>query len=622
MVLVAIDKIHKKIVYANKLIAGKNSRYYCINCNEELTYIVRPINHTHEQHIYYFRHEPHANCNIDTDVEQKKYLDISVEFINKWLANIDDDYKYNNFDSGKQIIEVTNKKYSIYFRSLLCSQTNIDNKIKNSIGKKIVWILSITSNSKIDEHPRLCTLVKIDNETNYILRMKECTDITYFDLSICDVYLDDNNNIYQLIGNRKEDKLKHKKISGYPVKKIDTEKFMRLILGHAYNLHNSNLIKKYLSQAEEGDIESMRKIAQYYKKKKDYINMKQYYLMAIRKGCSQTMYNLGEYYEDQKDYSNMKDYYLLAINNGYIDAMLSLGNHYRKIDDEENMKKYYLMAIENNSPIAMYFFGKYYSDKKDYVNMIKYLTMATEKGSYKLAMYDLGQYYEAQQAYNNMVKYYSMLVENESYPLVAYRLGQYFEEKQDYNKMIKYYSMAISDGNIDAMLDLGNYYWDISDYENMQKCYVMALNEGSTIAILYLGYYSEEMRQYEDMIKYYKMAADKGNGIAMYGLGMYYYEKGDYHNMFDYLSLAYDSNIISENYLVKICLNINQPDVLVRLYDKLNKKNELLLELDNYLCSKTNYILKEIVDIILDLDTNDLDRASLAVIIINKLMKK
>jgi hypothetical protein len=41
----------------------------------------------------------------------------------------------------------------------------------------------------------------------------------------------------------------------------------------------------------------------------------------------------------------MKKYYLMAIVNNNTDAMYNFGNYYKKIKDYKNMKKYYKLAI-------------------------------------------------------------------------------------------------------------------------------------------------------------------------------------------------------------------------------------------------------------------------------------
>ena len=63
--------------------------------------------------------------------------------------------------------------------------------------------------------------------------------------------------------------------------------------------------------------------------------------------------HFGNYYKKIKDYNNMKKYYLKAIDFGDIYALYALGSYYYEIEDFENMKKYYMAAIKKGSRMLL-----------------------------------------------------------------------------------------------------------------------------------------------------------------------------------------------------------------------------------------------------------------------------
>ena len=58
--------------------------------------------------------------------------------------------------------------------------------------------------------------------------------------------------------------------------------------------------KYYLMAIEEGDTDAIWRLADYYKKQRDYINMEKYYIMSSEHGDSDAMFNLGQYYYNKR----------------------------------------------------------------------------------------------------------------------------------------------------------------------------------------------------------------------------------------------------------------------------------------------------------------------------------
>jgi len=62
-----------------------------------------------------------------------------------------------------------------------------------------------------------------------------------------------------------------------------------------------------------------------------------YWLMAIDQGNVNSMFNLGQYYSKIKNYQLMIVYYLMAINRGCIYSIKKLINYYLGTDQLEEM---------------------------------------------------------------------------------------------------------------------------------------------------------------------------------------------------------------------------------------------------------------------------------------------
>ena len=146
----------------------------------------------------------------------------STEFINKWLSKIQPMYLYK---SNKII---NDKNEAIYVKYSLVSQKTIMNKSNDN--DKIIWLLSIKQERP---HPRSCKIYKINDNDNmtYLLHSNKKTDIVDFDLNNSRVYLDDNDNIYQLtdtIHSTYYDK-DGNKVFGHVIKKININEFTTII---------------------------------------------------------------------------------------------------------------------------------------------------------------------------------------------------------------------------------------------------------------------------------------------------------------------------------------------------------------------------------------------------------
>lgn len=238
MVLIAVHKETNSIIEADDVdfveSKRRNFTYFCIDCNNELFYRNK---HTRKGKpvICCFCHK-NENNDCDSKMEREaNYYEIS-NFINKWINNVKPEYKY--YKPIGDIIDINNDKDDfIYVKYSLVTQKNIRNKI-NSNGK-IIWLLSI-GNELSENHPRSCKIYEVNDNKNVIhfLTISKKSDLVDFDLTKCDVYLDNSYNIYQLIDNTNYQKFYAKnreKITGIQVKQYSPNYFIENICGNIFN---------------------------------------------------------------------------------------------------------------------------------------------------------------------------------------------------------------------------------------------------------------------------------------------------------------------------------------------------------------------------------------------------
>jgi TPR repeat protein len=305
------------------------------------------------------------------------------------------------------------------------------------------------------------------------------------------------------------------------------------------------------------------------------------YIKNINNGCINSLYYLADYYKHYEDYENMVKYYLKATE---IDPKKAaqLINSY--IDD--NLLKYYLKEIENNNKYAMNILGVYYNKLKNEFNTKKYYMMAINNGC-ALSIINLGNYYYNRGYYNTMMKYYQIGIEqNDSRAM--YECADYYKRLHDYKNMIKYYLMAIEQHNTEAMNQLGYYYETQSDYKNMFKYYLMAIEHNDTDAMNRLGLYYIKQNDYHNAKKYCDMSE-----LNVYPELLQYVIN---HNI-----LYYDHDNVM--YYSLVGLNANYHDIVEHLFKYLLKHNKIkdMLEIYIICCDNglyNNYQLNNFVKII------------------------
>ncbi len=222
----------------------------------------------------------------------------------------------------------------------------------------------------------------------------------------------------------------------------------------------------FISAARAGNSNAMYNLAQYSKKKRDYKNMKKYYNMAIDYGNIDAAEEMALFYEN-KDRGQMLDYAETAANMGSIKMMRKLANYYRYKNYYEDMKDYYLMAIEKNCSISMYELGIYYDKvENNAIMMLGYLTMAIKLKNADAMCYLAEYYIQEEKNILEMIKYYEMAISHNC-NMAAYRLGMYYESKaesthdgeiNEYTTLMKeYYICAINMGCIYSIYNLKQY---------------------------------------------------------------------------------------------------------------------------------------------------------------------
>ncbi len=240
-----------------------------------------------------------------------------------------------------------------------------------------------------------------------------------------------------------------------------------------YNGDKENAIK-YYQMVEHNNRQTIIKLVDYYKLKKNYDQMLRYYLTAVDLNSIEAMNKIGYYYETIKSYDQMIKYYQMAIDNhiyiSYSDwfvknmylnptfPMIRLGHYYKTIKNYEQAKKYYNMTINfkkennfinNNISNALSQLGHIYQIEENYDQMKKYYILAIKKGNVN-SMYNLGCYYKKISKNKLMERYFKMCLENEIFD-------------EDIDETIK--------NNI--IKTLANYYESIDDFEQMEKYYCM-----------------------------------------------------------------------------------------------------------------------------------------------------
>lgn len=160
---------------------------------------------------------------------------------------------------------------------------------------------------------------------------------------------------------------------------------------------NISTFNTYLYMIENGHIDAMLDMGEYYDIEGDDNKSTYYYNMAIQKGSTRALIALGDSYYLADNYSMAVDYYNQAAIKNDVDAIMRLGKYYEENREYKLMKKYYLQAIKlSNNRDAYVYLAKYYYNKHKYYKMKKYLFNSISilnKYKYAFGYEYLGIYY-------------------------------------------------------------------------------------------------------------------------------------------------------------------------------------------------------------------------------------
>jgi len=161
-------------------------------------------------------------------------------------------------------------------------------------------------------------------------------------------------------------------------------KHLESIIGLAHHFKNYKKYKiaeKYFIMGIElGYHDSYYQLGCIYRITKRFSEMEHMFNLAfVICGNTDGLCELAEYYKEKKNYVDMEKYLHMAIEqkNGY--ACYLLGKYYEKIRDITNMIKYWNMGMVFNNVHCLIDLGKYYYKNKEYDNALKcYLKKASE----------------------------------------------------------------------------------------------------------------------------------------------------------------------------------------------------------------------------------------------------
>jgi len=144
---------------------------------------------------------------------------------------------------------------------------------------------------------------------------------------------EDCERIYNIAIN-KGDKNAIFKFAVYYIKKFERS-------NNAYNTIIDKSPKP--GEYEQYQIDIMRHLDE---NNNNFNSVEKYFNMAIENGDVDAMIELGDFYKSTFRYNDMIRYYLLAIENGRADYTLVIAYHYRERHDIKNMRIYHSRAIE------------------------------------------------------------------------------------------------------------------------------------------------------------------------------------------------------------------------------------------------------------------------------------
>jgi TPR repeat protein len=298
---------------------------------------------------------------------------------------------------------------------------------------------------------------------------------------------------------------------------------------------------------------------------------------------------LALYYKNQNDKSKMKHYYNLGIELNDMNCMISLGEYYQKEDiNPKLMKKFYDLAIEKHqSDVAFYNLGVYYFEAENF-NLAKKLFEKSANLGNTCAMIEVGRHHKKNGNFDSMKKYFEMAVESDD-PEGYNELGIFYLQQNNRDEGFAYLTRGAELNNTNCMVSLGTYYYDQTYLtDNPTDYYTLAIEhyknavkvDNNMNALNKLGmHYEKVVCDYETAINYYLTAIKLGSVDAIYNLACYYVniDKNMLKGMEYFLKIKYDKIKESDYFdTYNLCLHkIIQKDLLSDLIKMLHCSYQL-----------------------------------------------
>lgn len=243
----------------------------------------------------------------------------------------------------------------------------------------------------------------------------------------------------------------------------------------------------YYEKADSED--SLVALGEYFMKKNDYICL-QYLTKALDMGSTIAMILLGNFYRKHKNFIEMKRYYDMAAEREDTYAYYLLGSHYKSIGEHDQALQYF---EKSNSYHQI---AHYYKKNNKYEDAILLYTKAADFG-HDVA-YDLGFCYEQLKDYLEMERNYLLSFKN---PKSKLALGLYYLKIKNNckNEGIKILEDLIKNGELVSQHDtikyeLGRYYESVGNYDKMRIYYEEIIKTHPNIIAVLLSYCSNNKK--------------------------------------------------------------------------------------------------------------------------------
>ena len=248
--------------------------------------------------------------------------------------------------------------------------------------------------------------------------------------------------------------------------------------GKIYYGSNPEMAMLYFERVVKDKPEASNYLADYYYKKKDYVNYEKWAKYAADRGISPATHNFAYYYEQKGDIENATKYYLIAAKNG----------------DKDSKNDVILLYIERGND----------GETK------KILKELGEKADDNNLMFYKAGFFEMKKEYNKTIEIYNELIKKgnlEGYTELGSLLYEKLGEKEKGKKLLE---EGINKGSPIAPFILAKIYLKEKNYEEAKKYYYMRAKKNDKLAIAGIGYCYEMQENYEEAKRWYKKAIDLG----------------------------------------------------------------------------------------------------------------